>query len=65
MKSGGDGKGNFTYVDQRESGFHLRGDVRSVLNINDHLLFGLNQESIKAYHLQTVMDKVKKVREKY
>lgn len=45
----GDGKGNFTYINQQESGFHLRGDVRSVININHILLFGINQGDIKAY----------------
>lgn len=45
----GDGKGNFSYVNQQQSGFHLRGDVRSVVNINNTLLFGINQSSIKAY----------------
>jgi enediyne biosynthesis protein E4 len=45
----GDGKGNFSYVDQRLSGFHLKGDVRSVVEINGHLLFGVNQQPLKAY----------------
>ena len=45
----GDGKGNFTYVDQQRSGFHLWGDVRSVLSLGDTLLFGINQNEIKAY----------------
>jgi len=45
----GDGKGNFTYVDQQRSGFHLWGDTRSVLPLGDTLLFGINQSEIKAY----------------
>jgi hypothetical protein len=46
----GDGKGNFNYVDQHRSGFQLKGDVRSVLNLNNTtLLFGINQRSIQAY----------------
>jgi len=45
----GDGKGNFSYVNQQQSGFRLRGDVRSVININNTLLFGINQSGIKAY----------------
>jgi len=45
----GDGKGNFTYINQQQSGFNLWGDVRSVLNINNTLLFGINQQGIKAY----------------
>lgn len=44
-----DGKGNFSYICQQQSGFHLSGDVRSVININNTLLFGINQNSIKAY----------------
>jgi hypothetical protein len=47
----GDGKGNFTYINQAQSGFHIRGDVRTVLSINNDLLFGINQDSIKAYKL--------------
>ena len=31
----GDGKGNFNYINQQQSGFHIWGDVRSVLNINN------------------------------
>ena len=45
----GDGKGNFTYIPQWQSGFHLWGDVRSVLEVNNMLLFGINQQTMKAY----------------
>ncbi len=48
----GDGKGHFSYVPQQESGFHITGDVRSVLAIGQHLLFGINQQLIKAYTTQ-------------
>ena len=48
----GDGKGNFTYINQQQSGLHLRGDVRSVINVNDILLFGISQKDIKAYKLK-------------
>jgi len=44
-----DGKGNFTYIDQSHSGFQLRGDVRSVIDVNNMLLFGINQQPVKAY----------------
>jgi hypothetical protein len=47
-----DGKGNFTYVEQQVSGFQLRGDVRSVAEINNTLLFGINHEAVKAYKLK-------------
>ena len=41
--------GSYSTVPQRESGFRLTGDVRSVLEINGTLLFGLNQQGLKAY----------------
>jgi hypothetical protein len=44
-----DGKGNFSYVTQQKSGFHLWGDVRSAVEINNTLLFGVNQDDVKAY----------------
>ena len=43
------GNGNFTSVSQERSGFRLRGDVRSVIQINHVLLFGINQNELKAY----------------
>ncbi|HEY9194688.1 MAG TPA: VCBS repeat-containing protein, partial [Mucilaginibacter sp.] len=45
----GDDKGHFTYVPQLQSGFKLWGDVRSVIEINKTLLFGVNQQGVKAY----------------
>jgi hypothetical protein len=45
----GDGKGHFTYIPQVQSGFKLWGDVRSVIEVNHTLLFGINQQGIKAY----------------
>ena len=47
----GDGKGNFTYIPQYVSGFKLKGDVRSVLNFRNTLVFGINQQDIKAYKM--------------
>jgi len=44
-----DGNGNFSYINQQQSGFHLWGDVRSVVEINNTLLFGINQGDVKAY----------------
>jgi len=49
----GDGKGGFTYVEQPVSGFHLRGDVRSVVDWRGTLLFGVNGEGIRAYASST------------
>ncbi|MFW6157713.1 MAG: RNA-binding protein, partial [Balneolaceae bacterium] len=45
----GDGEGDFTYLPQHESGFELWGDVRSIVEINDTLLFGINQKEIRTY----------------
>jgi hypothetical protein len=47
-----DGRGGFTYIDQQRSGFYIKGDVRCVLPINQLLLFGINQQAVKAYKLQ-------------
>ncbi len=47
-----DGKGNFSYIKQQQSGFHLWGDVRSVIEINNTLFFGINQSDMKAYRLR-------------
>ncbi len=48
----GNGKGSFTYIPQQQSGFSLKGDVRSVIQTNNTLIFGINQESMKAYKLR-------------
>ena len=48
----GDGKGGFSYVPQQQSGFHIRGDVRSVVEVNNSLLLGINQKEVKAYKVQ-------------
>ncbi|MHA4806883.1 VCBS repeat-containing protein [Flavitalea flava] len=45
----GDGKGRFTYVDQKESGFTIRGDVRYVLSLNANLVFSQDQGIITGY----------------
>jgi hypothetical protein len=45
----GDGKGGFSYIDQRRSGLRLRGDVRAVVATGGYLLFGINGDSVKAY----------------
>lgn len=48
----GDGRGNFKYVNQLISGLDLRGDVRSVLQVDDKLLFGINQGAVVSYQLK-------------
>lgn len=45
----GEDAGQFTYVPQRRSGFTLKGDVRSVIELDDRLLFGINRDSLAAY----------------
>jgi hypothetical protein len=41
----------FEYVPQYESGLSLRGDVRSVLQIGDKLLFGINRSVVRAFEI--------------
>jgi hypothetical protein len=48
----GDGKRNFKYIRQLESGFKLQGDVRSVVELNSTLIFGITGQSLKAYKIQ-------------
>ncbi|MFD2569350.1 VCBS repeat-containing protein [Spirosoma soli] len=45
----GNGQGKFTPIPQTRSGFHLTGDVRSVLPLGNTLLFGINQQPVQAY----------------
>lgn len=45
----GDGKGNFNYVPQYKSGLSLRGNVRSILAINEHLIIGSNDCTVSVY----------------
>ncbi|MDO9376142.1 MAG: VCBS repeat-containing protein [Ferruginibacter sp.] len=47
----GRGDGSFAYVPQAESGFRVRGDVRCVIDLNNVLLFGINQQNLKAYKM--------------
>ncbi|MCU0354845.1 MAG: VCBS repeat-containing protein, partial [Cytophagales bacterium] len=44
-----DGNRKFRYVPQSESGFYVKGDVRSVVSVNDWLLWGVNGQSLKIY----------------
>jgi len=48
----GNGKGSFRYISQPVSGFKLRGDVRSVVEINRTLLFGIGEQPVRAYQLR-------------
>jgi hypothetical protein len=53
----GDGKGNFRYVPQTESGFIIVGDVRSLkafpINGKLHLFIGINNFGVAAYMLNS------------
>ncbi|MGY6520908.1 MAG: VCBS repeat-containing protein [Mongoliitalea sp.] len=51
----GDGKGNFSYIPQRESGLWLKGDIKSILALPSKpktFYFGLNNQGISSYELQ-------------
>jgi len=47
----GDGKGNFKYIKQTESGFNIWGDVRSCIQLNQQIYFGINGSNPVAYTL--------------
>lgn len=49
----GNGKGSFTYIPQQLSGFKIKGDVRSVVKVGNTLLFGINQEKLRAYQFDS------------
>jgi hypothetical protein len=49
----GNKNGNFTAISQKQSGFNLSGDVRSVITIGDKILFGINQRSMRTYQLNS------------
>jgi len=48
----GDGKGNFQYLPQSKSGLNVRGDVRGCLQIDNELIFGINNKPIRSYKIQ-------------
>jgi hypothetical protein len=45
----GNGKGKFRYIAQNESGFNVWGDVRSCIQLNDKIYFGINGRKLVAY----------------
>ncbi|RFS14522.1 VCBS repeat-containing protein [Emticicia sp. C21] len=45
----GDGTGQFSTLKQQQSGLNVKGDVRSILAVNNLLLFGINQQALKTY----------------
>ena len=51
----GDGKGNFKYVSQPQSGLNVRGNVRSMLEIKtgntENIFFGMNNAPVISYGL--------------
>lgn len=49
----GDGNASFDYIPQYESGLSLRGDLRSILEIDDTLLFGVHDNALRAYRMTT------------
>ena len=53
----GDGKGNFTYMPQNESGLAIRGDVRSIVQMNTahskEMLIGIADGPVQAYQLKS------------
>lgn len=52
----GDGKGNFTPLSPAESGLGIKGDIKSILNIevegSKFLIFGINQQKPQVYRIR-------------
>lgn len=48
------GNGSFTYIPQNISGFKIKGDVRSIVNIEDNLYFGISGGEILHYTLSRI-----------
>ena len=53
----GDGKGNFKYLTQNKSGLNIKGDVRSILLVNDQIIFGVNNATVKTYAIKPLSKK--------
>jgi hypothetical protein len=47
----GDGQLNFKLVPQKKTGFWLKGDVRSMLKVEDHWYFGINSVGVESYKM--------------
>jgi hypothetical protein len=47
----GDGQLNFKLVPQKKTGFWLKGDVRSILRVEDHWYFGINSLGVESYKM--------------
>jgi hypothetical protein len=50
----GDGNGNFTFVNQQQSGFKIAGDVKSIIQLPsfpEEVHFGINGVGVKTYQL--------------
>ncbi len=45
----GDGKGGFRWVPAKESGLLIRGDIRSIVQVKDKILFGIVGEPVEAW----------------
>jgi len=48
----GNGKGQFRYIPQYQSGLNLWGDIRSTIRINNNIYFGRTSKSLVAYTLK-------------
>ncbi|MEO6547196.1 MAG: VCBS repeat-containing protein [Ferruginibacter sp.] len=48
----GDGKGAFKYIPQWKSGLHINGDVRSIAQLGNRIIFGMNNSKPVAYAIK-------------
>jgi hypothetical protein len=47
----GNGNGTFNYMEQKESGLHVSGNVQSAITINNTLFLGMSGDLLKTYKL--------------
>ncbi|MEM1122458.1 MAG: FG-GAP-like repeat-containing protein [Bacteroidota bacterium] len=45
----GKGNGEFAYITQSRSGFQLKGDVQSIIRLEDLLIFGVHESNLVSY----------------
>ncbi len=52
----GDGKGNFKPLSPQESGLAIKGDIKSIIQVNsggnEYLIFGINQQTIQIFKIK-------------
>jgi hypothetical protein len=48
----GDGKGGFKYIEQRQAGLQIKGDVRSIVQVGKMIFFGMHGQRMQGYRIK-------------